>query len=234
MQFPRFPKCSCQWHRDPSVGADIPREALNDPLSFLPAPVEFTAEMAILADRYRKHDIDWKAYPAFQAAAFLQPKSAEQHSDRRRHFQTLKESAESQGFAIPKSIIELFTTDSSIDRLHHNCVWPMLPAQLVRLPADPALVVLLFLVEGQGSDFWHLLLAPDGTHTVIYSDTAIGRPRNRPPNISNDLAKCRVFQCMVSVNDLLCSYFNESARHDEQYVERLTQYFSQGSNEPTA
>lgn len=234
MQFPRFRKCSCEMHPQPSESADIPPEVLNDPLSFLPAPVEFTAEMATLADRYRKHDIDWTAYPAFQAAAFLEPKAAQQHSDRRQHFQTLKESAESQGFAIPESIVELFTTDSYIDRLHHNCVWPMLPQQIVRLPADPTFAVLLFLIEGQGCDFWHLLLAPDGTYTVVYSDTAIGRPRNRPPGSTEDFTQCKVFQCMDSVNLLLYSYFNESARHDEQYVERLTQYFSRGSDDPTA
>jgi hypothetical protein len=37
-----------------------------------------------------------------------------------------------------------------------------------------------------------------------------------------------------SVNLLLYYYFHESARHDEQYVERLPQYFSQKTIDPTA
>ena len=220
-------------HPQESDVSDISLDILNDPLRFLPEPIEFTAEMAILADRYW-HLTDWTYYPAFQAAAFLQPKSAQEHSDRREHFQNLKQSAESQGFNIPESIVELFTNDSYIDRLHHNTVWPTLPEHIVRLPADPTCAVLLFLHECQGCDFWHLLLAPDSTHTVIYSNSAIGRPRGYPPKHADDFNQCKVFQCLDSVNRLLFHYFKESACHDEHYVERLTQYLSQRSIEPTA
>jgi hypothetical protein len=234
MRFPVFPKCSCHWHPPQSDGSEVPLDFLKDPLSLLPAPVEFTAEMATLADRYWNRDVDWSAYPAYQAAAFLQPKSDKRHSDRRQHFQALRESAESQGFAIPSSLIELFTTDSFIDRLHHNMIWPMLPRQIVRLPADPAFAVLLFLVEGQGCDFWHVLLSPEGAHTVIYSNSAIGVPQNYSPGVSDDFTNCEAFQCMDSVNHLLYYYFKESARDDQQYIERLTQYFSENAGEPPA
>ncbi|MEZ6143994.1 MAG: hypothetical protein R3B91_00895 [Planctomycetaceae bacterium] len=49
---------------------DVPADALDDPFLYLPPPVEFTDEMEVIAERYTSHDIDWRYYPAFQAAAF--------------------------------------------------------------------------------------------------------------------------------------------------------------------
>lgn len=227
MRFPQFPECTCEMHLSDSEGEVCPPDALNDPFSYLPPSVEFTDAMLEVAERYKAHKIDWRYYPAFQAAAFLQPKSVQQHADRQQQFRVLKESAEEQGFSIPATLVSLFTNDAYIDRLHHNCVWPILPEQIVRLPADPAFGVFLFLQEGQGCGIWHLLLAPDGTHTVVNSNNSFGCTRGYPPGHTPDPAKFRVYQCMDSVNRLLYHYFVESARHDTHYVERLDQYFAE-------
>jgi hypothetical protein len=225
IDYPAFPDCECEMHcpDDP----EAPAAALDDPFLFLPAPIEFTAEMDVIADRYKSHDIDWQYYPAFQAAAFLQPKSAQQHSDRRQRFQSLKASVESEGFIIPDELTRLLTTDAIIDRLHHNCVWPTLPDEVVRLPSDSRFAVFLFLIEGQACGIWHLLLSPDGSHRVVTADNSFGCPSSYPPARAPDPATFRVYRCMDSINRLLYHYFRESAQHDVQYVVRLQQYFAE-------
>lgn len=224
-QFPQFPECSCEMHPRGGLEPPAPDDALDDPFSYLPPPVAFSEEMAAIAGRYLAHDVDWRYYPAFQAAAFLKPKTAAQHAERKQQFLKLKASAESQGFAVPESLTRFYMTDEYIDRVHHNCVWPSLPEMIVRLPAHPEFAVFLFLGEGQGCDFWHLLLAPDGSHTVINADARFGSPLEYPPGRMPDPAAFRVRQCADTLNRLLYHYFSASAEHDVQYVQRLQQYF---------
>ena len=85
----------------------------------------------------------------------------------------------------------------------------------------------LFLIEGQGCGIWHLLLAPDGSHTVITADARFGCTRGYPPGRIPDPAKFHVCQCMDVVNRLLYHYFVASAQHDRQYVQRLQLYFGE-------
>lgn len=227
IQFPQFPDCSCEMHPPGVLQPEVPEDALSDPFAYLPPPVDFTDAMASLASRYRAHDIDWRYYPAFQAAAFLQPKTAEQHAERRKQFLSLKSSAESQGFTVPESLTKLYTTDAFIDRLHHNCVWPSLPEEIVRLPSNPDFAVFLFLIEGQACGIWHLLLAPDGSHTVITADARFGCIRGYPPGRIRDPATFNVCQCVDTLNRLLYQFFIDSAQHDLQYIRRLQQYFAE-------
>lgn len=227
MQFPTLPQCTCEMHPEQHGESACPVDALDNPFLYLPPSVEFTPAMHTIAERYLAHDIDWKYYPAFQAAAFLKPKTAEQHEERRRQFAALKVSAETQGFAVPESLTRLLTTDEYIDRLHHNCVWPSLPEQITVFPADPRFAVFLFLIEGQGCGIWHLLLSPDGGHRVINATGRFGCVRGYPPGHFPNFASFEVYDCMDSINRLLYHYFTESARHDNQYVERLAQYFAE-------
>lgn len=224
IEIPSFPQCQCEMHPRGASKSRALTRALDDPFAFIPSPVEFTDEMAVIANRYWAGDIDWRYYPAFQAAAFLQPKTAEKHVKRRSEFLALKETAESQGFVVPDALTRLFTTDDYIDRLHHNCVWPSLPQQIVRLPSHPDFAVLLFLVEGQGCGQWHLLLAPGGSHSIINADDGFGRDIS---GFVRDPATIQIFQCMDHLNRLLYYYFIESGRHDRQYVKRLKQYFAE-------
>ena len=224
--FPSFPPCQCEFDADAQI-MTAPEDALRDPFQYLPAPVEFTPELAVLAERYRAHEIDWKYYAAYQAAAFLQPKTRQQHDKRREQFLALKTDAEAEGFQLPESLTRLYLTDAYIDRLHHNCVWPSLPESLVRMPNCPDYAVMLFLIEGQGGGIWHLLLSPDGGHTVVNVEGRLGCVLGYPPGKAPDPAKFKVFQCMDTVNRLLYHYFTASACHDEQYVQRLEEYFAE-------
>ena len=183
--------------------------------------------MRQVADRYLAHDIDWRYYPAFQAAAFLKPKSHDEHEKRRQQFQTLKNSAESEGFVVSDSLTQLFMDDSIIDRIHHNCVWPTLPDKIPRLPAASDHAVFLFLIEGQACGIWHVLLAPDGSHSIINASDSFGKSNMYPPGREPDPATFRVYHCMDSINQLLYYYFTESARHDAEYMDRLAKYFDE-------
>lgn len=227
MQYPKFKKCKCEMHSKGRKQAETPQDALDDPFTYLPPPIPFTAEMEVIANRYNSHDIDWRYYPAFQAAAFLQPKSPQRHADRKEQFLNLKQSAESQGFSVPDALTRLFLTDEFIDRLHHNCVWPNLPEQIVRLPSNSEFALFLFLTEGQGCGFWHLLLALDGSHTVVNADVRFGCTSGYPPGYTPDPSQFTVFQCMDTLNRLLYHYFIHSAQHDVAYGNTLERYFSE-------
>lgn len=228
ISFPSLPECECEFH-----ARQLPPQfetGLEDPLSHLPPPIEFTDEMDAIANRYLSHDIDWRYYPAFQAAAFLRPKSPELHSERRKKYLSLKTTAESEGFSIPDTLTRLFTNDSFVDRLHHNCVWLALPDELVRLPTDPRFALFSFLIEGQGGG-WHLLLAPNGSHRIVTADDSFGRRSSYPPEHSPNPTAFRIYQCLDSIDRLLLFYFLDSARHDVEYVERLQHFFPQHGTE---
>lgn len=225
--FPSFPECSCQLHPQQSLDPEAPIDALDNPFHYLPSPIPFTDDMAVIAQRYKSNDINWKYYPAFQAAAFLQPNNTQQHSQRKEQFLALKESAETQGFSLPDTLTRLMTTDEYIDRLHHNCIWPSLPEEIIRLPSHPQFAPFLFLIEGQGCGIWHLLLSPDGSHTVINADGRLGCSLGYPPGRVRDPATIQVFQCMDSVNRLLYHYFIASAHHDQHYLRVLDEYFAE-------
>lgn len=227
MQFPKLPRCNCEMHSESQGESACPASALDDPFLYLPPSIDFTSRMQTIAERYLAHDIDWRYYPAFQAAAFLKPKTAEQHEARKTQFFALKGAAESEGFVVPESLTRLYTTDAYIDRLHHNGVWPSLPEKLTFLPADPRFAVLLFLIEGQGCGIWHLLLAPNGEHRVINASGRFGCVRGYPPGHSPDFGSFEVYACMDSINRFLYHYFKESTLHDKQYVERIAEYFAE-------
>lgn len=223
MPFPRFPKCDCGWHAEDLAGKDLPPDALANPLAYVPPAVQFTPAMSAMAARYWAHDIDWRYYPAFQAAAYLGPRTAERHAQRREQYQAIKRTAESEGFVIPDVLTELYMSDAYVDRLHHGCVMLQLSEQIVRLPADPQFALLLFLVEDQGK-CWHLLLSTDGTHTVVTADEAFGRFLGNPPGY---VPKWHITQCADSIEPLLLHFFMDSARSNSQHLERLTEYFAE-------
>lgn len=206
----------------------VPDDALVDPFIYLPAPVLFTEEMAALLKRSKDSArIEPRHYRAHQAAAYLRPKTVEQHADRREQFLALKGSAESQGFKVPETLTRLFMTDEYIDRLHCNCVWPRLPEAIIRLPSNPEFALFLFLTESQACVVWHLLLAPDGSHTIITADEPFGCYRGYPPGFTPNPAKFSVFQCIGSLNELLFRYFIASAYDDSNYLKWLAEYSSE-------
>lgn len=192
---------------------------------YLPAEFPFTDEMERLADRYINNDIDWRHYPAFQAAAFLRPKTDTEHEQRRTAFHQLRHDAEAEGFSLPDLFCELVETDSYIDRLHHNTIWPQLPEELWRLPADPSRLMFLMFTEGQGCCHWHLLLNPDGTHCVVCSPHPFGCPSAWASGKVPDYSEWKVQLCADSIEEWLFRLFNAASEQDRQYLECLNGYF---------
>jgi hypothetical protein len=203
----------------------LPDDLTESLFQYLPVEIPFTAEMERLADRYVNNDIDWRHYPAFQAAAFLRPKADSEHKRRRTEFGQLRRSAEAEGFALPDVFCELVETDNYINRLHHNGIWLRLPEELWRLPAAPSRLMFLMFTEGQGCCHWHLLLSPDGTHSVVCSDNAFGLPSAWMSGKVPDHSKWEVQLCADSVEEWLFHFFTEAAEYDRQYLESLNGYF---------
>ena len=195
---------------------------------YLPAEIPFTAEMEELAERYANSNIDFHYYPAFQAAMFLRPKAHSEHQRRRTQFSKLRQSAEADGFSLPDVFCALVETDQYVDRLHHNTIWLTLPEELWRLPADPSRLMFLMFAEGQGCCYWHLLLGPDGTHSVVCSDEPFGCPSNWMSGMVPDYRNCEVRLCADSVEEWLFHFFTEASDHDRQYVEYLNDYLESG------
>ena len=203
----------------------LPDDLAGNLFKYLPAEIPFTAQMERLANRYVNNEIDWRYYPAFQAAAFLRPKTESEHKRRRAQFDELRRSAEAQGFSVPSVFCELVDTDNYVDRLRHNAIWLELPEELWRLPAEPSQVMFLMFTEGQGCCHWHLLLKPDRTHSVVCSQHAFGcRSAWMSGNVP-DYSKWEVHLCADSVEEWLYHFFTEASEHDKQYLDRLSSYF---------
>lgn len=205
--------------------SSLPDNLTETLFQYLPAEIPFTAEMERLADRYVNNDIDWRHYPAFQAAAFLRPKTDSEHERRRAEFSELRRSVEAEGFSLPDVFCRFVESDNYIDRLHHNTIWLQLPEELWRLPADPSRLMFLMFSEGQGCCHWHLLLSPDGTHSVVCSDHAFGCPSVWMSGQVPDYSEWKVQLCADSVEEWLFHFFTEAAEGDRQYLEQLNSYF---------
>lgn len=135
--------------------------------------------------------------------------------------------AEAAGYVVPEIFRELVETDAYVDRLHHSYIWLEMPEELWRLPSDPSRVVFLAFIEGHAGAGWHLLLAPDGSHTMVSCDYPFGVPSNWPRAVP-DYSKWEVEQCADSIEEWLYYYFLASAEHDRLHIERLRPYHPDG------
>jgi hypothetical protein len=188
--------------------------------------------MAELADRYVSnvpHCIDYRFYSAFQAAAFLRPQSPAQHEKRRTDFALLRQQVEAMGFRLPESLIRLVETDSYVDRLHHNSIWLDLSEELWHLPADPEKLMFLVFSEGQGCGYWHVLLAPDHTHCVVWCESPFGKPSAWA--VVPEYSRFEVRLCADSFDEWLYYFFRDSEKGDRHYFESLYDYFSANAHE---
>jgi hypothetical protein len=223
----------CNWDGTETDEAEprdqLPPGGVGDPFQYLPPEVPFTSQMADMADRYVSnvpHAIDYRFYPAFQAAAFLRPQTPAQHEKRRTHFASLRQQAEAMGFQLPESLIRLVTTDAYVDRLHNNTIWLDLPEELWPLPADPEKLVFLVFSEGQGCCNWHLLLAPDHSHCVVGCEAPFGVRSVWGSGIVPDYSKFEVKLCADSFDDWLYFFFRDCEKDDRHYLESLNDYFA--------
>jgi hypothetical protein len=210
---------------------ELPPEGVGDPFQYLPPEVPFTSQMAAMAERYVSnvpHAIDYRFYPAFQAAAHLRPQTPAQHEKRRTQFASLQQQTEAMGFQLPESLTRLVTTDAYVDRLHHGAIWLGLPEELWRLPADTEKLMFFVFREEQGG-CWHLLLAPDHSHRVVWCEEAFGVPSAwmsyRSSGTLPDFSKYEVKLCADSFDEWLYFFFRDCEMAHHRYFERLYDYF---------
>jgi hypothetical protein len=165
---------------------------------------------------------------AMQAACFLRPRPQELHKEHREAFRLRAAEAEADGFVMPANFRELVETDAYVDRLHHNTIWLEMPEELWRLPSDPSRVVFLAFTEGHAGCGWHLLLAQDGSHAVVFCEYPFGLPSNWPGRAVPDDSQWKVERCADSIEEWLYHYFLDSAEHDRHFIELLRPYHPTG------
>ncbi len=219
-----------QWDGEPLDGAlpSLPANLRETVFDSLPPPVPMTPVIEEMAQQYQSGE--WtktpQHYGPMQAAYFLRPRPPEQHQRRRDTFRRRVAEAEADGFVVPDVFRTFVETDAYVDRVHHNTIWLDLPEELWRLPADPSRVVFLGFVEGHAGAGWHLLLAPDGSHSMISCDYTFGQPSVWPR--LPDYSQWKVKRCADSIEEWLYHYFLDSAAHDRHYIERLKPYHAEG------
>jgi hypothetical protein len=134
----------------------------------------------------------------------------------------LKAEVDRRGLVLPKAFVELVESDDYVSRLRHNSIWITLPDELVSLPSDPEYTLFLIFGEGQGCGYWHLLLAPDGSHVVAFSEHHFGL--KLPGGYDPDLASFTVYKCAESFSQWIVNFFAESMAGDRHYEELLVKY----------
>lgn len=201
----------------------LPGDYAANPFKYLPPRIQLSAEELDLAYRYENCDFSG-GYVTSQIAFFRRPKTKQRHHERRERFERLEQTAAAEGLSLPETFVTLVETDEYIDRLRHNTIWLRLPDELVPLPADPARKMFLIFGEGQGCGYWHLLLSPDGTHVVVYSDEPFGLNNIYPSGFTPDLSSFTVYQCADSFDSWIVNYFFECIEDDRGYEEMLLKY----------
>ncbi len=210
-----------------NVPQSLPANLRETIFDYLPPPVPMTPVIEELAHKYLNGQITGQDYGAMQAAAFIRPRSQDSHRKRRNTFNLRAAEAEAGGFAVPGIFRELVETDAYVDRLHHNTIWLKMPEELWRLPSDRSLLVFLAFTEGQGCCNWHLLLARDGSHSMVSCEHPFSLRSNWPGSLP-DYSKWTVDRCADSIEEWLYHYFLDSAEDDRRYIERLRPYYPSG------
>ena len=189
-----------------------------------------TPMMDEMAQKYSSADCPKtpQEYLAMQAAAFIRPQSADAHRKRRDTFRLRAAEAEAAGFVVPDIFRELVETDAYVDRLHHSNTWLAMPEELWRLPSDPSrLVFLAFADGGHGGYNYHLLLAPDGSHSVVSCEHPFGLPSIWPVAVP-DYSRWKVERCADSIEEWLYHYFLDTAEDYRHYIDRLRPFHPDG------
>lgn len=221
---PDLPKCSFLGpFSDGEIPNDraLPADYETNLFRYLPPKIVLSEAELELAARYENGDFSG-GYIGSQIAFIRRGPSAERHRKRRESFRRLKFEVDRRGLVLPDAFVELVESDDYIGRLRHNCISFQLPDDLVPLPSDPQFTLFLMFGEGQGCGYWHLLLAPDGGHVVVFSEHPFGLRIIYPGDYQPDLASFSVYQCAESCAQWLANFFAESIQEDHQYEEILS------------
>ncbi len=202
---------------------ELPADYDTDPFRYVPEAITLSDAELKLADQYENEDFSG-GYLASQIAHFRRPRPKQKHESRRAKFRDLRKNVEREGLVFPSAFVELVESDDYHDRLRHNTIWLTLPDEIVPLPADPSRKLFLIAYECQGCDYWHLLLAPDGTHAIAYCAEPLGRRNMYPGGFKLDPATVDVYQCADSFCEWIVAYFVDCERGDRHYEEMLERY----------
>lgn len=218
------------WDSSPreSIPSSLPANLRETIFNYLPPPVPMTPIMEDLAFRYVNGQLAGKDLVAMTAAHFIQPYSEDLHRRRRQTFRLRVAEAEALGFVIPDIFREFVETDAYVDRVHHSNIWLEMPEELWRLPSDPSRLVFLAFVEGHAGCAWHLLLAPDGFHSMVFCEYPFGLPSNWPFRRVPDYRRWTVELCADSIEEWLYWYFLDTAEDYRLYIEQLRSYHPKG------
>jgi hypothetical protein len=201
----------------------LPSDAEVQPFKYLPPAITLSKAELQLARQYESGDFSG-GYLTSQIAYFRRGPTRERHQQRRRKFRPLKAEVHRLGFVLPDAYIELVETDQYMARLRHNSIWLQLPDELVSLPSHPEYKLFLIFGEGQGGGYWHLLLGPDGSSIVTYSEHPFGLRNVFVHGYQPDLASFKVFQCADSFSQWIVNYFAECIKQDRHYEKMLVNY----------
>lgn len=202
---------------------DLPEDCEVNPFKYLPPRIALSEEELKLAAQYERGDFSG-GYAPSQIARFRRGPSAEMHLRRRERFRELKIDAERRKVVLPESFVQLVESDDYVSRLRHNSIAIRLPDELVALPSDPNLVLFLIFGEGQGCGFWHLLLDPDGSHVVVFSEHPFGLRDVYSSGYQPDLASIKIYQCAKSFSQWIVNFFAESIQEDQHYERVLKRH----------
>lgn len=202
----------------------LPADWSGDPFEYLPEPYTLSEEEKDLAERYRSGDISG-GYLRSQIACFRAPQPAKEHERRRVHLAEVQSQTVVHGVLLPESFLQLAERDDDVDRIRHNTIWFDIFPSLVDFPASPKWKLLQCFREGQGCDYWSLLLMTDGSHVVVYHSESLDIKGNYPGSgWKPDIASYEFFQCGRSFDEWLAVYFLDCIRGDQHYAEMLEKY----------
>ena len=195
----------------------------SDPFKYLPPRIVLSDAERELARRYEQGDFSG-GYGTSQIAHFRRGPSDEQHAARREKFRRLQSEVDRQGLVLPAAFIELVESDDYIARLRHNTIWLTVPDEVVPLPSNPDHKLFLMFYEGQGCGFWHLLLGPDGSHVVVFSEHGFGLRNTFPVGAGPDISSISIYQCARSFGEWIVLYFAECSEGDRNYERLLSRW----------
>lgn len=202
---------------------DLLPDCDSDPFKYLPPRIVLSAAELELARRYEQGDFSG-GYGTSQIAHFRRGPSDKQHAARRAKFRRLQSEVDRQNLVLPAAFIELVESDDYITRLRHNTIWLTVPDEVVPLPSNPDHKLFLMFYEGQGCGYWHLLLGPDGSHVVVFSEHGFGLCNAYPAGIGPNIASIPIYRCAQTFAEWIVLYFADCIEGDRHYQKSLTQW----------
>src|SRR5688572_4434915 len=152
----------------------VARERLADPFAQLPPLLDLPPDVRSWHDVGNQTQFNSFEYLSLCRATRIRGPSLQTHEKRRSRLAELRHSAEELGYRLPADFVTFLETDDYVSRLRMGCQSIRLPDFLGPCPLDPESLMVLFLVEEQGCNYTHLLLARDGRHCVTRSGYGYG------------------------------------------------------------